>query len=85
MYKPGALRQLTPRCDEALAAEAEGDFAYCGEKGHVYSAYDSNGDGECMIPCVMLDHSCGRWVIGGREQGKALIADLQAALAGMGE
>jgi hypothetical protein len=30
---------------------------------------------------VYLPHSCGEWVIGGREQIKALIADLEAIVA----
>ena len=85
MYEPGALRQLTPPCEEALADEADGGPGWCYQEGHVHSVYDSSGDEECAIPCVMLKHSCGSWVIGGREQVTALIADLQAALAGMGE
>ena len=35
--------------------------------------------------CVHLPHSCGWWIVGGPEQVRAMIADLQAALAKMGE
>ena len=84
MYKPGTLRRLTPLCEEALMIDPDdGGPGCCGQEGHYHSAYDSNGGGKCEIPCVMLGHSCGEWVIGGREQVKALIADLQAALAEM--
>ncbi len=31
-------------------------------------------------PVVYLPHSCNQWVIGGEEEVRAMIADLQAAL-----
>ena len=83
MYEPGTLQRLTPLCEEALADKAKGGPGCCWTEGHVHDIYDSNGGGERDIPCVQLEHSCGAWVIGGKEQIKALIADLQAALVGM--
>ena len=35
---------------------------------------------EGVRPCVFLPHSCEEWVIGGPEQIRALIHDLEAAL-----
>jgi hypothetical protein len=35
-------------------------------------------------PIAYLDHSCDQWVIGGRDQVLAMIADLTALLAEMG-
>lgn len=81
MYTSDALKRLTIPCPDALA-DPNG---VCYREGHVHSVYDSRSHVEGGVPCVMLEHSCGAWVIGGPKQVTALIADLQAALVEMGE
>lgn len=78
MYQKGELQVLTLACEDAQRNE----FG-CFIDGHIHSLYDSNDGGECSIPCVALRHSCGSWVIGGPDQIRALIADLEVALSGM--
>ena len=52
-----------------------GDLAMDLEEGIIDSS-----DNFDTIKGVYLPHACDEWVIGGPEQIKALIADLQAAL-----
>ena len=35
------------------------------------------------LPAVYLPHSCDEWIIGGRKEVEAMIADLQNALAAL--
>lgn len=37
-------------------------------------------DPEIPFPTAFLPHSCDEWIIGGKEEIRCLIADLQAAL-----
>lgn len=43
--------------------------------------YDESGAPK--PPCAYLPHSCDQWVIGGPEEVREMIADLQAALERM--
>ncbi len=49
-------------------------------------AREDNGyddEGAPKPPCVYLPHSCDEWVVGGPDNVRAMIADLQAALERM--
>lgn len=76
MYSADELQELTPVCEKV------DEFGNCYIKGHFHHMYDSRTiiSEECSVPSVSLSHSCGEWVIGGLEQIKMLIADLQAVL-----
>ena len=45
---------------------------------------DGYNEGLHNPPCVSLPHSCDEWIIGGPDQIRDLITDLQAVLAKMG-
>jgi hypothetical protein len=50
------------------------------------SRYESGMEGlDCPYGYVQLPHSCNKWIIGGPEQIKIMIADLQDALKKLGE
>lgn len=61
----GVVRVSTPRCQNGPLR--------CGVKGH---DHDLGTD----VPTAYLPHSCDEWVIGGRAEVEAMIADLQSAL-----
>lgn len=71
-YKKGELRACEPRAvlDPSDPEPWEG------------KVYDARG-ADVEPPAVELPHSCSAWVIGGPENVKALIEDLQAALLEM--
>lgn len=70
----------------------KGDLAVWKVGGKTYSrpsidAREDNGydeEGQPKPPCVYLPHSCDEWIIGGPEQIKAMIQDLQDALTELG-
>jgi hypothetical protein len=76
MYRKGKLRIVTPPCE---TADEDG---HCDHTGvHFHSVHDSASGTEGTAGTVFLPHSCDEWVIGGRAEIEALIADLQEALA----
>jgi len=67
----------TPECDDDACFECEPN----GETDVYHSVMDSAGKVlDVQHPAAFLPHSCDAWVIGGPEQVRALIADLQAWL-----
>lgn len=83
MYTKGLLKTIEPFCDKM-----EKDFISCQEYHedgsiHVHGIHDSDGSGEWLPPCVYLPHACDEWVIGGPDQVRELISDLQDALKEM--
>lgn len=76
MYAPGTLKrvELCPKPD------TDGRCG-CDEIDYHTTLYDARGDQEPVRTGVYLPHSCDEWVIGGPEQIRALIVDLEAALA----
>lgn len=76
MYEKGLIKFTAPPCD----AYKENYFCDCGY-GHS-DITDSREAGDSLpAGTAYLPHSCNEWVIGGREQIEAMIADLQDALA----
>ena len=72
MYQPGDLNRST----FAVGSPDEN-----GWEEDAMPSYDMrNSDTTPQHPCCWLPHSCGEWVIGGPEQARALVADLQAWL-----
>ena len=92
MYRPGDLRLVDPPCEDGYE-ECEEEGRRCtvcdgiGE-GHVHSLHDYSfrrrGEDRWFPPCAYLPHSCDEWVIGGPDEVRVMIDDLQAALAVMG-
>lgn len=74
MYKAGDIN-ISPNCPKA----EDGDCNLGFESDH-YHPYDANGDYVPLFGGVYLNHSCDSWVIGGPEQIRLLIKDLQNAL-----
>lgn len=73
MYNKGDVKRLLPYCE--AVKEDRWEDCECGGAHEIMSYYDENSP-----ITVYLPHSCDEWVIGGREQIKALIEDLQAIL-----
>jgi len=76
MYEPGDLQTYVacPTADKSGLCGC--DDAFCSR------LFDARGDyGPPANGSVYLPHSCDQWVIGGPEQIRALIADLEKALA----
>lgn len=81
MYRKGMVKLCTPECeqhikigDKIFDPEYDEDWESCGVKGHRHPGYGVEvGD-------VSLPHSCDRWVIGGKEQVRIMIEDLQKVL-----
>lgn len=69
MYKKGDLRISTPPYDEGKCKEAEDGVCYNEEHKHI--------DDDVI---AFLPHSCDEWEIGGPEQIREMIEDLQDAL-----
>lgn len=76
-YKPGDLKQVGP-CPHGRDEDGQCVEYECND------VRDSRRDDDSYAPLaeggVYLPHSCDSWVIGGPEEIRALIADLQAAL-----
>lgn len=77
MYEKGDVRVVFAPCDE-YQTTGFCDHDRCFEQGSVDDSRASYK--QCEVDEVYLPHSCSEWVIGGREQVEALIADLQATL-----
>ena len=75
MYKSGDLEIYT-RCPTLVDGFCECDDAYHSR------LHDARSDGLPEYGEVYLPHSCDEWVIGGPEQVRALIADLETVLGG---
>lgn len=82
MYTPGLLKITNPPC-ETCDEELYCDGAYT--EGHIHKVYDNRGRQERRSRTAYLPHSCDLWVIGGAEQVRQLIADLQAVLPALDE
>jgi len=86
MYQKGDLKLLDPPCDDEYYEEwEEGGYSgrSCENYDHTHSIRDARmykQKAACISPCAYLPHSCDEWVIGGVEQIKTLIEDLQGAL-----
>ncbi len=84
MYTEGLLKFVDPPCNsysEDIDGYADCDDAFT--DGHIHQINDSRANKFWKAPCVYLPHSCDNWVIGGAEQIKLLIADLQEALSSL--
>lgn len=78
MYRKSDLQLVTPPCEQY---KSEG---YCSaDPEHVHNKVtDVRGDYEERgLNTVFLPHSCNEWVIGGADEVRAMIEDLQAVLA----
>lgn len=75
-YKPGQVTiydpSICPNKDEYGWCDCKTDF-------HEVGPYDILRDYPDQ-KAVFLPHSCDQWIIGGKDEIKAMIADLQAAL-----
>ena len=45
--------------------------------------YDWRDNQDISDPCCYLPHSCGKWIIGGPDEVRAMLDDLTAILANM--
>lgn len=83
MYIKGDLKSIEPPCDkmekEGACYEYHEDFT-----PHVHMLNDSRHGLNWKASSVYLPHSCQEWLIGGPDQVRELISDLQEALKGMG-
>jgi hypothetical protein len=79
MYRKGELQITVPPCAEMLA-DPNGE---CFSDKHEHHIYDARGSKENPVGTAFLPHSCDAWVIGGKEQIKALIGELQEILTKM--
>lgn len=75
MYRKGELRMCV--VDEVYSDEPDP------WEGKVYDARRGDDDDYLSAPAVELPHSCNAWVIGGPQQVRELIEDLQTMLATM--
>jgi hypothetical protein len=73
MYAKGDLQMTTPPCETW-----DGDW--CGPDDFLIHKHRID---EFAHPAIYLPHECDEWVIGGPEQVRVLIADLQEALEAM--
>ena len=55
------------------------------EPQHWITDAKDNNYSRIMAPCAYLEHSCDEWAIGGIENIKQMITDLQDVLKEMGE
>jgi hypothetical protein len=78
MYKPGELQTAPAGCKMD-----EDGFCELDHGEHQHPA-DSNGEYALLFGGAFLPHSCNKWVIGGPDQIRALIADLEQALITLG-
>lgn len=77
MYKKGDLKLVDPPCS---SYNREEDVLMCVDPTHVHLVDDARNVEECIsAPCVYLPHSCDEWVIGGMENVRQMIEDLQVA------
>ena len=76
MYTPGLLHVAPAGC----VVDEDG---YCDASDHDHPA-DSRAGYKGLFGGVYLPHSCEEWVVGGPEQIRILIRDLENALARIG-
>lgn len=76
MYEKGDIKLLDKPCS-TVDEDGYCDDAYT--EGHCHSVGDSRDDRQ-EYPGVYLPHSCDEWVVGGAENIKQMIIDLQEAL-----
>lgn len=80
MYKKGLLKITTP-LSQCNARDENGNCAsYKIYEDHEHYVYDSRDAIKFDAYTAFLPHSCDAWVIGGPEQIKAMIEDLQEIL-----
>ena len=73
MYNKGDIQVVTEdKIREEYVIE-------CDEKPSDYVT-DYRSDSEVVLPLALLPHSCDRWVIGGANEIRILIEDLESAL-----
>ncbi|MEE9354187.1 MAG: hypothetical protein V3U75_01220 [Methylococcaceae bacterium] len=81
MYKHGDLKKLDAPCE---TLDEDGDCLRSYLDGHDHAITDNRGENQryhgVRHPAVYLPHSCDYWIIGGPEEIKQLISDLQEAL-----
>jgi len=70
MYRPGDLKLLMPPCRQGRDCDCDPP----------HRVPDARSGGVVRGQAAFLPHSCDEWVIGGPDEVRALIADLQAAL-----
>lgn len=77
MYNKGDLLLVTPPC-----ASWDDDADCCDDYNHSHFVRDSAGSYREKLGAgtVYLPHSCDEWVIGGPDNIRDLIADLEAAM-----
>lgn len=75
MYKAGTAELYT----EADYVKERGELDDDDVPGIIDSRTDNYDVARC--PVVYLPHSCDQWVIGGAEEVRAMIADLQVLLS----
>jgi hypothetical protein len=82
MYEQGLVKQVLPPCEAYVEHDDYIDCDQLDEEGHVHFVWDerSESDERVKAPCAYLPHSCDQWVIGGPEQIRLMIADLQEIL-----
>lgn len=78
MYHKGEVQVLPTKGN--VSDEEEDALFY--KTGELPIAYDSRGGLNIPLPprVAFLPHSCSRWIIGGPDEVKHLIADLMLAL-----
>jgi hypothetical protein len=79
----GLIKVTTPPCEQQIAEEEIGgcDAQYDDPDEHGIHSIRDNRSGETLNAGVAyLPHSCNEWVIGGPDEIRAMIADLQAIL-----
>jgi hypothetical protein len=79
LYEPHTLRVISARDAEILARDDESQEYYEVE-GRLGTAQAVEIAKRCGGAGAFLPHSCDAWVIGGPDQIRALIADLESAL-----
>ena len=73
MYKKGKLKITDRPCNEAY------EYGCCENLNHCHQIHGKTG------LFVYLPHSCDEWLIGGKEQIKYLIEDLEEILKSFDE
>jgi len=78
MYEKGLIKQTSPPC-ETCDENGYCDLDYDDDHKHIIRDSRTGEHGIRRI-VVYLPHSCDEWVIGGREEVKQLISDLEDIL-----
>ncbi len=79
LYEEGMVKITDAPCETF-----DYEFGDCEDYGkghqHLVPGYDVRRDKGYNVPVVYLPHSCDSWVIGGVDQIRAMIKDLQKML-----